>query len=83
LPSGDCGQWLASWRARARNAATLTPWGDGAAAAGWDVRADADGGRSAAGAPGGRRRHAKAGKTLGWKTPAEAPDEFLAGQAAW
>jgi hypothetical protein len=44
LPSGDCGQSPASLRARARNAATLTPWGDGAAEAGeagWDVRADA------------------------------------------
>jgi hypothetical protein len=44
LPSGDCGQSLAYWRARARNAATLTSWGDGAAEAGeagWDVRADA------------------------------------------
>ena len=34
LPSGDCGQSLASWRARVWNAATLTPWNDGAAEAG-------------------------------------------------
>ena len=44
LPSGDCGQALASCSARAWNAATFAPWGDGTAEAGeagWDATADA------------------------------------------